>query len=112
MQAVIILTEFNKMKRIIIRPLITEKNTVLQEERNQYAFEVGLDANKIEITNAIQKKFKVRVTSVRTVIMKGKQKTLMTKKGRFTGYRADRKKAIVTLHKEDKIDFIGGTPTE
>lgn len=100
------------MKRIIIRPLITEKNTVLQEVRNQYAFEVGIDANKIEIASAVEKKFKVRVKNVRTLVMKGKQKSAMTKKGRFTGFRADRKKAIVTLHKEDKIDLIGGNPTE
>lgn len=100
------------MKTIIIRPLITEKNTGLQEDRNQYAFEVGLDANKIEIANAVEKKFKVRVQNVRTMIMKGKQKASMTRKGRFTGFRADRKKAIVTLHKDDKIDLIGGNPTE
>lgn len=100
------------MKRIIIRPLITEKNTILQEEKNQYAFEVGLDANKIEISNAVAKKFNVRVTNVRTVILKGKQKALMTRKGKFSGYRADRKKAIVTLHKEDKIDLLGANPTE
>jgi large subunit ribosomal protein L23 len=100
------------MKRIIIRPLITEKNTEIQEARNQYAFEVGLDANKIEIAKAVEKKFNVRVENVRTLIMKGKQKALMTRKGRFTGYRADRKKAIVTLHKDDKIDLIGAAPTE
>ena len=100
------------MKRIIIRPLITEKNTGLQEMRNQYAFEVGIDANKIEIAGAVEKKFKVRVTNVRTLVMKGKQKSAMTKKGKFSGFRADRKKAIVTLHKEDKLDLIGGDPTE
>ena len=100
------------MKRIIIRPLITEKNTGIQETKNQYAFEVGLDANKIEIAHAVAKKFNVRVENVRTLVMKGKQKALMTRKGRFTGYRADRKKAIVTLHKDDKIDLIGAAPTE
>jgi len=41
------------------------------------------------------------------MVSKGKKKSQMTKKGRFEGYRADRKKAIVTLHKEDKIDFLG-----
>ena len=100
------------MKRIIIRPLITEKNTAIQELRNQYAFEVGIDANKIEITSAVEKKFNVRVKNVRTLVMKGKQKASMTKKGRFAGFRSDRKKAIVTLHKDDKIDLIGGAPTE
>jgi large subunit ribosomal protein L23 len=95
------------MKRILIRPIITEKNTLLQEAQNQYAFEVDKNANKIEIAKAIEKKFNVRVLSVRTAIIKGKQKTQFTRRGRFTGYRPDRKKAIVTLHKEDKIDLIG-----
>ncbi|TRZ66546.1 50S ribosomal protein L23 [bacterium] len=95
------------MKRILYKPLITEKNTLLQEKDNQYSFEVAIDANKIEIAGAVEKKFKVRVTNVRTIVLKGKKKTQFTKKGRFTGYRADRKKAIVTLNKEDKIDLLG-----
>lgn len=95
------------MKRILIRPLITEKNTLLQEQHNQYAFEVTKDANKIEIAGAVEKKFKVRVLGVRTSVAKGKKKSQFTKKGKFEGYRADRKKAVVTLHKEDKIDFLG-----
>ena len=95
------------MKTILVRPLITEKNTNLQESLNQYAFEVGRDSNKIEIAKAVEKKFNVRVQSVRTMVSKGKKKSQMTKKGRFEGYRADRKKAIVKLHKEDKIDFLG-----
>lgn len=95
------------MKTILVKPLITEKNTLLQETLNQYSFEVGRDSNKIEIANAVAKKFNVRVKNVRTLVSKGKKKSQMTKKGRFEGYRADRKKAIVTLHKEDKIDFLG-----
>lgn len=97
------------MKRILVRPLITEKNTLLQEQRNQYAFEVTKDANKIEIADAVEKKFKVRVLSVRTSISKGKKKSQFTRRGKFEGHRADRKKAFVTLHKEDKIDFLGST---
>jgi large subunit ribosomal protein L23 len=95
------------MKRILIRPLITEKNTLQQEQQNKYAFEVAMDANKIEIARAVEKKFKVRVIGVRTGIAKGKKKTQLTKRGKFEGYRADRKKAFITLHKEDKIDLIG-----
>lgn len=97
------------MKRILIKPLITEKNTLLQEQLNQYAFEVAKDANKIEISTAVEKKFKVRVLGVRTSVAKGKKKSQFTRKGKFEGHRADRKKAIVTLHKEDKIDFLGTT---
>jgi len=95
------------MKSVLIKPLITEKNTAIQETQNKYAFEVSRDSNKIEIARAIEKKFNVRVLNVNTLISKGKKKSQMTRKGRFEGYRADRKKAIVTLHKEDKIDFLG-----
>ncbi len=95
------------MKTILIKPLITEKNTVVQETLNQYTFEVGMKSNKIEIKKAVQDKFNVRVREVNTLVSKGKKKSQMTRKGRFEGYRADRKKAIVTLHKEDKIDFLG-----
>lgn len=95
------------MKTILVRPLITEKNTQLQETQNQYAFEVGIDSNKIEIAKAVEKKFNVRVSKVRTVVVKGKKKSRMTKRGRFEGFRSDRKKAIVTLHKDSKIDFLG-----
>lgn len=95
------------MKTILVKPLITEKNTLMQETLNQYSFEVGIDSNKIEIKRAVEKKFNVRVSQVRTLVLKGKKKSQMTKKGRFEGYRSDRKKAIVTLHKEDKIELLG-----
>ncbi|MBN8570506.1 MAG: 50S ribosomal protein L23 [Ignavibacteria bacterium] len=95
------------MKSILIKPLITEKNTSLSENLNKYVFEVAKDSNKIEIANAVEKRFKVRVTGVTTSVAKGKAKSQFTKKGRFEGYRSDKKKAIVTLHKEDKIDFFG-----
>ncbi|MCB0727938.1 MAG: 50S ribosomal protein L23 [Ignavibacteria bacterium] len=95
------------MKTILVKPLITEKNTLLQETLNQYSFEVGIKSNKIEIKRAVEKKFNVRVSNVRTLVLKGKKKSQMTRKGRFEGYRADRKKAIVTLHKEDKIELLG-----
>mgnify|MGYP006373938721 len=95
------------MKTILVKPLITEKNTAIQELLNQYSFEVGRDCNKIEIKRAVEKKFNVRVTNVNTLVSKGKRKSQMTRKGRFEGYRADRKKAMVTLHKDDKIDFLG-----
>lgn len=94
-------------KQILIRPLITEKNTTLHETLNKYVFEVSKDSNKIEIAHAVENKFKVRVTGVTTAVNKGKRKSQFTKRGRFEGFRADLKKAYVTLHKEDKIDFFG-----
>jgi len=93
-------------KNILIKPVITEKMTNLQEQKNQYAFEVGVDANKLEIASAIQRKFNVKVQSVRTVTFKGKAKAQFTKRGRFTGFKPKRKRAIVTLSKESKIDLF------
>ena len=90
----------------IIRPLLTEKNTKLQEQ-HQYVFEVTKNSNKIEIEREIEKRFKVKVKSIRTVIVKGKMITSMTRRGRFEGRRADRKKAIVTLMEGYTIDLLG-----
>ncbi|MCX7878415.1 MAG: 50S ribosomal protein L23 [Ignavibacteria bacterium] len=94
------------MKTILIKPVITEKMTLLQESHNQYAFEVSPDATKIDIKNAIQKKFNVKVESIRTVNLKGKRKSQFTRRGRFEGYRPNRKRAIVTLSKDSKIDLF------
>jgi large subunit ribosomal protein L23 len=94
------------MKPVLIKPVITEKMTGLQEDRNQYAFDVSLDSNRIEIANAIEKKFNVKVNSVRTLIIKGKGKTQFTRRGRFSGFTSKRKRAIVTLAKESKIDLF------
>ncbi|HEY3251266.1 MAG TPA: 50S ribosomal protein L23 [Ignavibacteria bacterium] len=94
------------MRSILIKPVITEKLTLLQEKRNQYAFEVDVKASKIDIRNAIQKKFNVKVESIRTVHIKGKKKSQFTRRGRFEGYRPTIKRAIVTLSKDSKIDLF------
>jgi large subunit ribosomal protein L23 len=90
---------------ILLRPIITEKITELGDRR-QYAFEVPVDANKIIVSKAVEKKFNVKVTSVRTMIVKGKRKTQMTRRGRFEGKKKTWKKAIVTLKEGDKIDYF------
>ncbi|MEK6565121.1 MAG: 50S ribosomal protein L23 [Bacteroidota bacterium] len=94
------------MTGLLIRPIITEKITGMQDHR-QYAFEVPLTANKIEVGKAVEKKFKVKVTSVRTLRVKGKRKSHLTRGGRFEGRTNTWKKAIVTLKEGDKIDFFG-----
>jgi large subunit ribosomal protein L23 len=94
------------MASILLRPIITEKMTELGDKR-QYAFEVPSSVNKIEIGKAVEKKFNVAVTSIRTVIVKGKTKSQMTKRGRFEGHTKTWKKAIVTLKQGDKIDYFG-----
>jgi large subunit ribosomal protein L23 len=91
---------------ILVRPIITEKMTELGEKR-QYAFEVPISVNKIEVCKAIEKKFSVKVTSIRTVLVKGKRKSQMTRRGRFEGHTKTWKKAIVTLKEGDKIDYFG-----
>ena len=93
------------MDEIIYRPIVTEKMTGMQEKR-QYAFEVDLHANKIEIARAVEKKFSVTVTSVRTLNQKGKSKSQLTRRGRFSGHTSHWKKAIITLKEGDKIEFF------
>lgn len=93
------------MAVILKRPIVTEKMTTLQEGR-QYAFEVADAANKIEIARAVEKKFNVTVTSVRTMRHKGKAKSQMTRRGRFEGRTSSWKKAIVTLKDGEKIEFF------
>jgi large subunit ribosomal protein L23 len=93
------------MTGILKRPIVTEKITALQDRR-QFSFEVTPDANKIQIAQAVEKKFKVTVTSVRTMTVKGKRKTQLTRRGRFEGRKNTWKKAIVTLKEGDKIDYF------
>jgi large subunit ribosomal protein L23 len=87
--------------QIIVRPLITEKNTILMET-NQYSFEVLRDASKPEIKQAVETIFNVTVTKVNTLNVRGK----MRRRGRETGYTRDWKKAIVTLADGDRIEIF------
>ncbi len=89
---------------IIRRPIITEKGTLQKELANRVTFEVNPDANKIEIKQAIEKIFKVRVLNVCTLNQRGKIKRV----GRQKGKCRDWKKAIVTLKAEDQIEFFEG----
>jgi large subunit ribosomal protein L23 len=93
------------MHTILKRPLLTEKMSTLQE-KGHYAFEVQLDANKIDIARAVEKKFGVTVVNVRTVRSKGKAKSQLTRRGRFSGRTAAWKKAIVRLKEGDKIELF------
>lgn len=87
---------------IIVRPIaFTEKAERLREQSNQVIFEVKLEANKIQIKNAIQKLFPVHVEDVRTLIMRGKDRRM----GRGYGKLRNWKKAIVTLREGDEINF-------
>jgi large subunit ribosomal protein L23 len=84
---------------IIRRPLITEKGHTKREENNTLCFEVHKDANKIEIKQAVETVFKVKVSEVRTSVFAGK----LRRRGRFTGYASDWKKAYVRLAPGQKV---------
>jgi len=86
-------------RNILISPIITEKSSAQLQAQNSYSFKVSVNANKIEIKNAIERIFAVKVLSVNTIFMMGKPKRL----GKYSGKRPDWKKAIVTLREGDKI---------
>jgi large subunit ribosomal protein L23 len=88
---------------VIKKVLLTEKGTRLSEEQNQYLFRVAKEANKMEIKDAVEALFNVRVMAVNTMRRKGKKKRART--AQF-GTTASWKRAVVTLHKEDSITLI------
>ena len=89
---------------VIKAPLISEKGTLLTETANQVLFKVRPDANKIEVKQAVETIFKVKVVHVRMARYLGKMRRI----GRSMGRRSEWKKAYVTLKEGDKIDFFGG----
>jgi large subunit ribosomal protein L23 len=88
---------------VIIAPVITEKAT-LASERNQVIFRVAKNATKLQIKEAVEKLFDVKVTSVNTLVRKGKFKS---SRG-HAGFQSDVKKAIVTLAEGHRIDVTTG----
>jgi len=84
---------------VIRRPLITEKGHAKRESERTLTFEVHKDANKIQIKQAVEMVFKVKVAEVRTSITSGK----LRRRGRFTGYASDWKKAYVRLRPGSKL---------
>jgi len=84
---------------VIVRPIVTEKGVGKKEAENTLCFEVAPLANKSEIKTAVQKLFKVKVADVRTVNNLGK----LRRRGKFSGYRSDWKKAYVRLKAGEKM---------
>ena len=93
----------NNLYNIVIAPIITEKATKISE-KNQYVFKVKIDSNKREIKKAIEKLFKVKIKTIKTIKIKGKNKIFKGTKGR----RSDYKKAIICLNKGENLDYSGG----
>mgnify|MGYP001277485349 FL=1 len=99
-------------KKIIIRPLFTEKMSRLEELEKKYAFEVLKGSNKIEIARAIENKFDVKVKKIATMNFMGKEKNMTVRSGgrtiRTRGKRASWKKAVITLMDGYEIDLLSG----
>ena len=85
---------------IIKGPIITEKSNDLLEKENKYTFKVALEANKVEIKQAIEAIYKVKVLDIATVRVLPKRRRV----GKYEGYRSAYKKAIVKLAADNKID--------
>jgi len=90
---------------VLLKPIITEKMTHQGDKLNRYGFVVDKRANKIQIKKAIESLYGVTVEAVNTLRYGGKQKSRFTKTGSVTGKTNSIKKAIVTLGKDEKIDF-------
>ena len=95
----------NNSHKVIRRPLITEKSTMLREGTNVLAFEVDRSANKIDVKRAVEELFKIKVAEVRLFNVRGKMKRM----GRNVGKRPDWRKAYVRLKEGEKApDFFEG----
>ena len=99
-------------QKLIIKPVLTEKMAIMQERENKYAFIVEKSANKVQIKDAIEKKFDVVVSKVATMNVDGKLKQMTTKSNgrtiRTQGWRSSYKKTIITLQDGYSIDFVNG----
>jgi large subunit ribosomal protein L23 len=88
--------------QVILRPLITEKNVHKAERLSQYSFEINPKATKEDVRRAVEALFNVNVSKVRTQARRGKHRRYRFRMGELKSW----KKAIVTLHKDQRIDFF------
>ncbi len=84
---------------VLVKPLVTEKGMTKREDERTLCFEVAKDANKIQVRQAVEKLFGVKVQEVRTATFDGK----LRRRGKFTGYKSDWKKAYVKLLPGQKV---------
>ncbi|UCB53738.1 MAG: 50S ribosomal protein L23 [Thiotrichales bacterium] len=89
--------------QILLAPHVSEKSTLLADEKNQHVFRVATDASRSEVKQAVEELFKVKVDKVRILNVKGKTKRFGGRLGKRSGVR----KAYVTLGAESDIDFAG-----
>ena len=93
-----------EIHQIIKKILVTEKSNDARDKSNKYFFEVNRNANKVEISEAVEKLFKVKVADVRVMLVLGKKKIM----GRIMGQKSSWKKAIVTLAAGSRIEIAEG----
>jgi large subunit ribosomal protein L23 len=92
-----------RLYQILLLPHVSEKSTLLADEKNQHVFRVATDATRTEVKQAVEELFKVKVDKVRILNVKGKNKRF----GGRLGKRSDMRKAYVTLSADNDIDFAG-----
>ena len=92
-----------RLMKVLLSPHVSEKTTRLADSNNQVTFKVLPNATKQEVKNAVELLFKVKVTGVQVMNVRGKKR----RSGRTIGRRKDWKKAYVTLREGDDIDFLG-----
>ena len=93
-----------RLMQVLLAPHVSEKGTTVADQHNQVVFRVKTDATKIEIRQAVETLFKVKVTQVRTLNVRGKSKRF----GQMAGRRPDWKKAYITLAQGQEINFAAG----
>lgn len=91
---------------ITIKPILTEKATKLSEKLNCYTFAVTPDASKGQIKDLVESLYGVKVVRVNTAVMRAKNKSRWTKSGLLRGKTERWKKALVTVAKDQTIDFF------
>ena len=94
-----------RLLKVLRAPHVSEKASNVMEKTNTLVLKVAKDATKADVKAAVEKLFEVKVTAVRTLIVKGKVK----RHGQRIGRRSDWKKAYVTLEEGQNLDFAGGT---
>lgn len=90
---------------IMIKPIVTEKATMLTEKLNRYTFHVSVEATKAQIKSLVEKLYDVNVVSVNTLVVRGKNKSRYTKSGLLRGKTVSYKKALVSVAEGQTIDF-------
>lgn len=94
----------DRLYKVLLAPRVTEKTSLVGDDSNQYVFHVAAHANKLDVRDAVEQLFEVKVESVRIVNVKGKRKTFKLRRGK----RGDWKKAYVRVREGQTIDFLDG----